>query len=113
MTTQEQIEVLKKAKQKITGHFTTGVCARDKNGLQVEANSKEAVCFCALGAISSVLNITNFPYDFIHLIGEAHSYFSSSSSYEFITKLNDTEGERAVLNMFDGTIRFLKKKVSE
>ena len=48
------LEVLKAARAKIEKGWTQGTMARDKNGVAVSSDDKDATCWCALGAVLAV-----------------------------------------------------------
>lgn len=57
-------EMIKACKAKIATQeqWTTSAFARTKDGFPVMPSSKEAVCFCSLGAIEKVYLFNSLPY---------------------------------------------------
>lgn len=52
----ETAEILRKARALIKDpkNWTQKACARDKYGYEVDVDSREAYCFCTIGAIAKV-----------------------------------------------------------
>jgi hypothetical protein len=57
-------DLLVRARERITdpAHWTQGVSARDKNGVDTIPDFSAAVCWCAIGALSAETARTNLPW---------------------------------------------------
>jgi hypothetical protein len=95
----KEILIAARAKIERPENWTKGVFARDSQGRDVTATSKNAVCWCSLGAITATGACY---YDeekatrFLRL--ELDAYENS------ITKFNDLSNHTDVLAMFDRAI---------
>ena len=107
--------VLRKAREIITpeDRWTKGVLARDSQGRSVSADSKDAVCFCAMGAIDkaafqqyrtsahlSFMEVGDTASDAISVLGE-------EVGTRTVNVWNDDPNttHEDVLEMFDRTIK--------
>lgn len=89
-------EILKAARDLIAdpGHWTTNFPARNAAGQGVSSSSKDAVKFCAYGAIAHVLGVDE-------LDGPTLQRLSRHAHGVGISIINDCNGHAAILELFD------------
>jgi hypothetical protein len=99
------LETLKAARQLIStpDSWTQEVFARDKDGLRVDAQSEEAVCFCSFGAIERFTGCKNLSEVEQHLDNVCEKYFRTN-----VISFNDTHTHAEVLALFDAAIAELE-----
>lgn len=106
-------EVLKEAKQLISKpeNWTTGVYARDAEGIKVDTGNARATCFCSLGAVFFVAKQSklSFPQraDIIQHIKEANGLTSPVHEY------NDTHTHAEVMALWDKAIAAAEAQEAE
>lgn len=91
-------------------HWTTGTCARDEDGIPESHTAKEAVCWCAMGAIFKAIRETDpdgtrGPLEnacFTALDDAVLELWPEDPSN--IVGVNDKRGHTAVLQAFDRAI---------
>lgn len=99
------LETLKAARDLISDPscWTQGDFARNTDGQSVDPNNKEAMCFCAFGAIQ---RITENP-----LMSDADRLLESICNERFslsVGDFNDTHTHAEVLALFDAAIAELE-----
>ena len=92
-------EMIKACKAKIStpAQWTTSSFARTKDGFPVMPRSKEAVCFCSLGAIENVYLFNSLPYRIVKSRLEV-------ALDGRITAFNDTHTHEEVMSVWDKAI---------
>lgn len=95
------LELLKAARARIERPeaWTRGTAARDPDGLGVRARSKDAVCWCAAGAVVAVSGLGAHKRPMELLRAEAGT---------LVSDFNDTRTHAEVLDLFDRTIARLE-----
>ena len=106
LTTGEKIELIKKARNKIyfKKHWTQSAIARNKDGEIVGVRDRNAVCWCAIGALDVVCP-TEWHFTSIMDIIYKVTYTNS------IININDLEGHAAVIRIFNKAIKILTLKL--
>jgi hypothetical protein len=101
------IETLKAARQLITdpAKWTQGDFARDAKGYGVFSEDRDAVCFCALGAIYSFNS--NGPVPCLDAYTALREFCFRKFSCE-VSDFNDTHTHAEVLALFDAAIAELE-----
>ena len=110
LTLEEQLTIIKKAKQKIylKKNWTQEAFARDKDGRAVKAANKDAVCWCALGAV------------YCQVIDQQHRITLSSTIIErssIVQKscglgtVNDILGHKHVIRVFNEVIKSIEQEL--
>ena len=99
------LETLKAARDLISdpARWTKNLFARDKSGKYVNPQSKEAVCFCSLGAIERFAGRK--------MLGEFEKHLDDVCKRLFGTNVisfNDTHVHAEVLALFDAAIAELE-----
>lgn len=103
------IELLEKAKALIGNpdNFTTGVWARNIEGVGIRPESPNAVCFCTLGALRRIERDTKAGEETLYQAEVELSQYTNAYNLP-IPIFNDDHGHTAVMNMFNYTINRLK-----
>lgn len=88
--------------------FTTGACARTKDGRSTDVTSDYAVCWCLLGAISRVSamspRVTAYSQPYRDMQHEVMStIIDTQGEYTGITVFSDNSGYEAVMKMLRRT----------
>lgn len=99
------VDVLRAARAIIAEreHWTTGEMARNAEGNSCPWGSRDAVRFCALGAIRRVVRDPGDVIDACAVLhAAARALYPEKAS--FVTEVNDQLGHEAVLAMFDRAI---------
>ena len=94
--------ILKVAKAVIEDpkHWIQGDFAKDSSGISVSARYSHAVCFCALGALRSVVAHKDIHRPYIYLCEAANNL-----GYNSIPEANDEGGHAEVMGMYDVAIK--------
>lgn len=98
-------EILKKARELIKDpeNWTQKACARDKYGYEVEVDSKEAYCFCTIGAIAKVSGRSTD--------GDARNVLRDIiGGSRSIANFNDGHTHPQVLDVFDRAIALAERR---
>lgn len=106
LTTGEKIELIKKARNKIyfKKHWTQGAAAKNKDGEVVEVHDRNAVCWCAMGALVVVCPTERHFRSIRDIIYEVICAKS-------IININDQKGHAAVIRIFNKAIKILTLKL--
>lgn len=90
------VEILKAARAKIADprHWVQNISAVDADGLEVDASSKSACAWCAIGALES----EGCRLDELQLLGDiADKHFGVMGAWT----VNDSIGHEAVMRLYD------------
>jgi hypothetical protein len=114
----KMLDVIKKARKLITKscNWTKGCTARDKNDGSVNPYDKNAVKFCAIGAIHR-MSKTDYSIlitikDKFERIVISKSRYAKLSKYPFMGGWNDSSTHRNVLRGFDKLISKLEEEIA-
>jgi hypothetical protein len=102
----EVVAVLRAARERIAPpeRWTTRAYARDKNGLEVEAHSDDAVCWCAAGAVAAELGVSAEAVDDPHALNPAITHLVEAAKPRLVSARNDKDGHASVLALYDRAI---------
>lgn len=105
-------QILKKAMGILDKHFAKNVFARNKDGYAVGPRSKEAVRFCALGAIHRAAPKGTKSYkDLYRALDKQikqlypNAYNSCGRLGDSIPTVNDDYGKKAIIRVFKEAIK--------
>lgn len=114
---QKQLWLLQDARKLISNkkHWCRLAEARDVIGRGVPAISKEAVKWCAIGAIRAVSSFLREADYYPHYNSTEYKArcFMVETIRKSITTLNDSDGHKAVLKAFDKTTKALKRRIND
>lgn len=104
----EKVNILNKAINVLDSGWTRGTEARDKSNYEVEPESKDAVRFCAIGAVYRATKCNRYRDEIINAL-EANL----TGEQEFLADFNDdeTRRKRDVVRLFRRTIKNIKNPV--
>ncbi|MPZ68581.1 MAG: hypothetical protein GEU71_03530 [Actinobacteria bacterium] len=104
----QAIDVLQRARARIEdpARWTTCYLARDAQGEHCAPQSKEAVSWCALGALQTELRTLGERYDEIPRIWRL---LQPSERFRSTTQVNDHEGHAAVLQLYADAIAYWER----
>ena len=106
------VEILKAARAKIADekHWTKGAEARDVAGKSVSPQSRKAVCWCSLGALSA----SAMPYSFAAYSFAALGFVQAimNSQSKGVSRFNDSHTHAEVLAAWDAAIADAEKAVT-
>jgi len=89
-------------------NWTQGYIARGSKSQHVDYLAREAVCFCAIGAIYKSAIKAKFAYlNAIRVKQKFAEYISANTKYCCIPDFNDSSSHQEVLAMFDRYIETL------
>lgn len=100
------IQQVKEVKELITDpeHWTTGVPARNRNGLEVTVHQETAYSYCLIGAIAKVSKNN------CYMLGRLQEVIRTVSNVQSLSYFNDIQGHAAVLQLLDNTLVRLQYK---
>ena len=112
-TNRDVLNLIRRAKNRISDHhrWTRETEARDSNGQEIDADSKSAARWCALGSLDreSTGDDVTFKTAVRTCDKEAKNMYGQ---YSDLTIVNDDHGRKAVIKLFNKVIYKLRSELS-
>lgn len=111
-TNRDVLNLIRRAKSRISDHhrWTREAEARDSNGQEIDADSKSAARWCALGSLDR--ESTGDDVTFKTAVRTCDKEAENVCGHRDLTIVNDEHGRKAVIKLFNKVIYKLSSELS-